>query len=279
VKRLLAPYLLGGLLLVALPAAVTFGLAFTDWDLLTPPGFAGLDNFDTLLEDSVLHEALRNSLIFVAIAVPLRLAAATAMALLLHRQARGRTAVYLPTVVPDVAFALLFLFLLNPLYGPVNAILGGLGLPEPAWFTSATGAMAAIVIMSAFTIGEGFVVALAARQELPEELYDLAALEGSSAAHTRRRVTLPLMSPTLALLAFRDTAFVLQVTFVSALIVTGTGPDRATLFLPQVIYEAAFEDLRYGYAAALTLTLFAFTALIVALLARLLRRRRFGLGR
>lgn len=280
---LLAPYLLGGALLVVLPAALTFGLSLTEYDLLTSPRFSGLDNFEELLGDRILRTALLNSLLFLALVVPLRLFAAVGMALLLHGRARGRgaqrTAVYLPTVVPDVAFALLFLFLLNPVYGPVNALLGGLGLPEPEWLSTPAGAMAAVVIVATFTVGEGFVVALATRQELPEELYDLAKLEGSRPRHTLRRVTLPLMRPTLALLAFRDTAFALQVSFVPALIVTGTGPDRATLFLPQFIYDAAFEELRYGYAATVTLTLFALTGLIVAAQARVLRSGRFGLGR
>jgi multiple sugar transport system permease protein len=280
---LLGPFVAGALLLVALPALVTFAVSLTDWDLINRPRFAGLDNFGDLLDDGILHRALLNSALFLAIAVPLRLAAATGMALLLHRRGRareaGRTATYLPTVVPDVALALVFLFLLNPLYGPVNGVLGTLGLPEPGWLTTPGWAMTAIVLVAVLTVGEGFVVALAARQELPEELHDLARLEGSSPWHTLRRVTLPLMRPTLALLAFRDTAYALQLTFVPALLVTGTGPDRATLFLPHVIYDAAFEDLRYGYAAAVTLALFLLTLLVVAAQLRLLRRRRFGLGR
>jgi multiple sugar transport system permease protein len=185
-----------------------------------------------------------------------------------------RTAAYLPTVVPEAAYALLWLYLLNPLYGPVNLGLGAAGLPEPEWFTSSAGAMAAVVLMLSFTIGEGFVVALAARQEIPDELHDLARLEGSSSLHTLRRVTLPLMAPVLGLLAARDTALVLQASFVPALLVTGTGPDRATLFLPNLIYDNAFENLRYGYAAAMTLTMFVLTAAIVLLQQRALRRWR-----
>ena len=275
-RLLLAPFVLGALLLVALPAVVTFAVAFTDWNLLEPAAFVGLENFGMLFDDPILHGALLNSLIFLAIAVPLRLAIATGAALLLHRPARGRaaerSAVYLPTVVPDVAFALLFLFLLNPLYGP----LSWLGIE---WFTSAGGAMAAIVIVCLFTIGEGFVVALAARQELPGDLDAIARLEGASRRFTLRRVTLPLMRPTLGLLAARDLAYALHLTFVPALVVTGTGPDRATFFLPNAIYEAAFEDLRYGYAAAITLVLYAITIAILLVAARSVSGRRFGLGR
>lgn len=281
-KLLLAPFLAGALLLVAVPAAATFAVAFTDWNLLEPAAFVGVDNFRGLFEDPVLRRALVNSLIFLAVAVPLRLVVAVGAALLLHRRARGRaaerTGVYLPTVVPEAAFALLFLFLLNPLYGPVNAALTGTGLPAVEWFTSSGGAMAAIVVISVFTVGEGFVVALAARQELPHDLDDIARLEGARTCFRLRRLTLPLMRPTLLLLAGRDLAYALQLTFVPALLVTGTGPDRATLFVPGYVFETAFEDLRYGYAAAVTLILYLITLVVIAAEARLLRRRRFGLG-
>jgi len=280
---LLAPYVLGILALVVVPAGITFGLSFFRYDLLTDPVPVFLDNFVELLDDPIFHRALTNSLIFIAFAVPLRLLGALGLALLLHRSYKGvgaaRTAVYLPTAVPDIAYALLWLFLLNPVYGPMNAVLASFGLPEPGWFTTDTGAMAAIVLLSCFTIGEGFIVALATRQELPEELYDIAELEGSRPWHTFHRVTLPLMAPTLALLAFRDTAFSLQATFVPALIVTQGGPDRATTFLPLLIYDNAFEDLRYGYAASMTLTMFLITGLIVFVQYRIVRRWRFGFGR
>lgn len=280
---MLAPYALGVVVLVAVPGIATLGLGLTDWDLLNAPSFVGLDNFEQLLRDHVFHRALLNSLIFMAIAVPLRVGAAVTAALLMHRAGRGvgpqRTAFYLPTVVPDVAFALLWLYLLNPAFGPVSALLGSFGLPEPDWFTSGAGAMTVVVAMSVFTVGEGFIVALAARQELPGDLHELAILEGASRPQVLRRVTLPLMRPTLALLAFRDTALTLQATFVPALLVTGGGPDRATLFLPLLTYQNAFENLRYGYAAAMTTTMFLLTALIVGAQARILRLGRLGLAR
>jgi multiple sugar transport system permease protein len=278
--RLLAPYAAGALVLLVVPATATFAVAFFEVDLLGTTRWAGLENFRTLIEDPVFLEALVNSLTFAALAVPLRLAGALALALLLHERFRGagaaRTAAYLPTVVPDVAYALLWRFLVNPLFGPINAVLGAVGLPEPGWLTTGAGAMATIVLMSGFTIGEGFVVALAARQELPKELYELAKVEGSGALHTFRRVTLPLMAPTLGLLAIRDLAFSLQVSFVPAYLLTDGGPDRATLFLPLYAFDAGFEQLRYGYAAAMTLTMFLITAALVLVQLRLVRRWRFS---
>ncbi len=279
-RWLLAPYVAGAILLLVVPALATFAVAFFELDLLGTSRWVGLDNFTRLFDDPIFREAAVNSLTFAALAVPLRLAGALGLALLLHERFRGagtaRTAAYLPTVVPDVAYALLWLFLVNPLFGPVNAILGFAGLPQPDWLTTGTGAMAAIVLMSGFTIGEGFVVALATRQELPRELYDLARVEGSGPLNTFRRVTLPLMAPTLSLLTIRDLAFSLQVSFIPAYILTDGGPDRETLFLPLYAFDVGFEQLQYGYAAAMTLTMFLVTALLVLVQLRLVRRWRFG---
>ena len=271
--RLVAPYAVGGIVLVAIPAIATFAVAFLHADLLSPARWAGLDNFERLLEDPIFREALVNSLTFAALAVPLRLLGALGLALLLHERSKGtgvaRTAAYAPSVVPDVAYALLWLFLVNPLFGPVNALFG-------FDLTTGAGAMATIVLMSGFTIGEGFVVALAARQELPRELYELAKVEGAGVLHTLRRITLPLMAPTLGLLFIRDLAFSLQVSFVPAYLLTDGGPDRATLFLPLYTFDVGFERLQYGYAAAMTLSMFVITGLLVLLQLRLLRRWRFG---
>jgi multiple sugar transport system permease protein len=280
---MLAPFVAGTVLLLLVPALVTFGLAFFSYDGLTPPTWVGFDNFSAALDDPALADSVRASLIFVALAVPVRLCAAVGLALLLHVRFRGvgahRTVAFIPYVVPEAAWAMAWAFLLNPLYGPVNVALGGMGVPEPDWFTSSGGAMAMMVLIAAFTVGEGFVVALAARQELPGELYDLAALEGARPWHVLRRVTLPLMAPTLALLAGRDIAVSLQASFTAAYLITDGGPDRSTLFLPILVYDYAFEQLRYGYAAAISLALFALTTVLVVALVGLVRRWSFALAR
>lgn len=288
---MLAPYLLGLTALVALPAAVTFGLALTEYDLLRTPRFLGLDNFRELWRDDVFGIAVRNSLVFAAIAVPLRLGAALGLALLLHRRFTGvgpaRSAAVLPTVIPDIAYGLVWLWLFNPLYGPINLLLTwrgdgqGLtawGVQAPQWLTHPNDARAAIIVMSLFTIGEGFVILLVTRQGLPAELYDLAALEDATAWGIFRRITLPLLAPILLLLLARDTIFSLQATFVPALVVTDGGPPTyATTYVPLFVYRNAFEYLRYGYAAAATLVMFGLTALIVFAQWRVVRRwhRRF----
>jgi multiple sugar transport system permease protein len=286
---MLAPYVLGLAVLVALPALVTFGLALFEYDLIRSPDFVGLENFRELVGDEVFRTALQNSLVFAAIAVPLRLLAALFLALLLHRRFRAagahRSAVVVPTVVPDIAYGLLWLWLLNPLYGPINRLLEWgaspqqaiWGYPSPQWLTHPNDARAAIILMSLFTIGEGFVVLLATRQGLPRELYELAEVEDADSLFVFWRVTLPLMAPVLLLLFARDTILSFQTTFVPALVVTEGGPPfYATTYVPLFVYRTAFEYLRYGYAAAATLTMFALTAAIVYAQWRIIRRWRRG---
>lgn len=272
------PYLIGVAILVALPAFGTVALAFTEYSGIEAPRFTGIDNFERLAGDRDFRYALFNSAVFVAISVPLRVAIATAVALLLHRRARGvgaaRATAYLPSVVPDAAYALLWLWILNPLYGPLTLGLEALGLPTPRWFTDPWAARSGVVLMGVFQIGEAFVIALAARRAIPDRLYEAAAVDGARPAYVLRRVTLPLMAPVLALLALRDLIFSLQANFVPAFLVTGGDPNYATRFLPLYVYQQGFTYFRLGYAATMALAMFAVTALVVYAQYRLARRWR-----
>ncbi|MEV6489231.1 sugar ABC transporter permease [Actinoplanes sp. NPDC051633] len=284
---MLTPYVLGLVVLVLAPFAVTLALAFTDFDLIRPPVWSGAANFGELAGDPIFRTAVINSLVFAAIAVPLRLLIALGLALLLHRRVAAggpaRAAAVLPTAVPEIAYGLLWLWLLNPLYGPINQILrlGGengltaFGRTPPLWLTDPAGARAAIILMSLFTIGEMFVILLAVRRALPRDVYELAALEDATAWDVVRRVTLPLMAPVLGLLLIRDLIQSLQFSFVPALVVTDGGPPPyATTYVPLFIYRTSFEYLRYGYAAAATLIMLVLTVAAVTVQWRLLRRYR-----
>jgi multiple sugar transport system permease protein len=274
---MLLPYLLGLAVLVMVPAIAGLSLAFSDYNALEPPRFAGLANFRELLRDDIFHIALANSLLYIALATPLRLVGALFTARLLLRPGLGvraaRAAVYLPTVVPDMAWALVWLWILNPLYGPLNQTLALFGISGPAWMTDPTSARLAIVLMMSWQIGEGFVVCLASLQNVPRDLLDQAAVDGSSAWDTFRVVTLPSIGPALLLLLFRDTIFSFQANFVPALIVgRGGGPDFATMFLPMYIYTTAFGYLRFGYAAAMTSVMYVVTGVVILLQFRTARR-------
>ncbi|MEX0990405.1 MAG: sugar ABC transporter permease [Actinomycetota bacterium] len=276
---LLIPFLTGVVLLVVLPFAATAVLAFTEYDLVRPPRFVGMDNLRALLDDDVFRIALRNSLLFAAASVPLRLIGATGLALLLRRPGpgvrSGRIAVVLPVAIPDVALALVWLWILNPLYGPLNLALDAVGLPTPSWRSEAVPAQWSVIGLSVLQLGEGFLLALAARASVPRVLEEIAAVEGAGPWTTFRRVVFPVMLPALLLLAIRDTVWSFQATFVPALLVTDGGPPPyATTTLPLLAYRNAFEYLRYGYASAITLVLFALTASVVWLEIRLIARWR-----
>ncbi len=284
---MLAPFVIGLFALILAPAGVTVALSMTSYDLIAPARWVGLAHFSELFDDDIFHIALTNTVVFALIATPLRIGVALALALLLHRRAVGvgtaRTTVMLPTAVPEIAYGLLWLWLFNPIYGPVNRLLtaGGepgltvLGRTPPAWLTDPNSARAAIIVMSVFTIGELFYVLLTARQALPQEIYDLAAIEDATGWDVFRRITMPLLMPVLALLLLRDTILSFQLNFVPALVVTDGGPPPyATTYLSLFVYRNGFEYLRYGYAAAATVVMLLLTAAIVFTQWRLLRRYR-----
>jgi multiple sugar transport system permease protein len=274
-----SPFVIGVCALVIVPAAGSLAMAFSEWDLVRPPRFVGTANFRELIGDPVFRISLRNSLFFTLAAVPLRLVGALALALLLHHRSRlhaaGRVAVLVPTVIPDAAYALVWIWILNPLHGPLNLALGAVGLPTPAWLTEPTPARWGVVLMSAFQLGEGFLLALVARRQMPDELYETASMSGAGRWSRFVRVTLPVMAPVLLLIAMRDTIVTLQATFVPALLVTEGGPPPyATTYLPLFIYRNAFEYLRYGYASAATVAMLVVTASILWLQFRVVVRWR-----
>ena len=278
---LLLPYLAGLALLTVIPALIGLPLAFTDFNALQPPTFTGLDNLVEMAGDPIFWKSVFNSGLYIALAVPLRLLGALSMALLLLRAMRGigafRSAVYVPTVVPDVAWALLWLWLLNPAFGPVNQLLALAGIPGPAWMVQEWGARYAVILMMLWQIGEGFVVCLAGLGDIPREVLEQSASDGAGWWRTFWSVILPLLAPILLILLFRDTIYSLQANFVPALILgNGGGPNYATTFMPMYIYTNAFEYLRFGYAAAMTWAMYVLTALV--LLAQYTVARRWRLG-
>lgn len=278
---LLAPYLAGLALLMAGPALAGLPLAFTSFNALEAPEFVGLGNFAEMAHDPIFWKSVFNSGFYIALAVPLRLLGALAMALLLLRSMRGvstfRGAVYLPTVVPDIAWALLWLWLLNPAFGPVNQLLALVGIPGPAWMVQEWGARYAVVLMMLWQIGEGFVVCLAGLGDIPRETLEQSASDGAGRWQTFWLVILPLLAPVLVILLFRDTIYSLQANFVPALILgNGGGPNYATTFMPMYVYTTAFEYLRFGYGAALTWAMYLLTALVLLGQYAVVRRWRFG---
>ena len=196
-RLFLLPFLIGSALLVVLPAIITVGLAFTQYNSIQAPTWTGLDNFQRLFNSPLARLSMRNSLAFLLVAVPLRLIGALGIALLLQRPGRSyglmRAGVYLPTIIPEGAYALIWLWILNPLYGPLNAVLGGLGLPTPDWLIQPETAQMSFVMMSLLTIGEGIIVALVGLRTIPGVLYEAARVDGAGRWQSFWRITLPVL--------------------------------------------------------------------------------------
>jgi len=273
---LLLPFVLGAVVLVLIPGLLALGLSFTYFDGLSAPSWWGLRNYSMFYLDPLEIIAVGNSLYFTLLAVPLRVLGALGLALLLRRPGRGvgvyRAAVYLPTVIPDVAYALIWLWLFNPLYGPINLILAALGLPQPAWLADGETAKLVFVFMALFQIGEGFVVLLAGLQTIPTEYADAATVDGAGPWAFFRYITLPLLAPWLVLLTVRDLIWSFQYTFTPSLLMTRGDPYHATLFLPLLAFEETFANLRFGMGAAILVVMFACSFVLVLAFYAVVRR-------
>jgi multiple sugar transport system permease protein len=279
-RLLLLPYLSGILLLVILPAILSFSLAFFRYDALSPPTWIGNLNFLLVSTDELFLLSIQNSLALVILPVPLRVLGAFLLAVLLRRNGRFlgwfRAAVYLPSIIPAAAYALAWLWILNPLFGPVNLLLRAIGLMPPGWFADAQWAKPGLVLLSLWQIGEGFLVCLAALQDIPASVEDAARVDGANTAQRFWHITLPLMAPILLLLTFRDAILTLQESFATIFLITGGGPYYASYTLPMFIYEQGFDLLLFGAASAALWVMYALTGLIVLALYFIARQWQIG---
>lgn len=285
--RLATPYVLGLLVVVALPLAAGVWLGLTEFHGVDTPRYTGLDNVRTALDDDALAGALRTTGLLVAMIVPTRLLLVLPLALLLagprpggrsgvpSRLGRGwaRVVVVAPSVVPESAWALLWLWLLNPINGPVALALG----PGTGLLTEPGPTRVGVAAMVALQLGESFVVLLAARAALPRSVMEAVAVEGASARYALRRVTLPLLAPVIGFLVLRDTVLVATAVFVPILVLTAGGPRESTTTLPVLLYLQGFRYGDLGYVSAvsvLALLGFVLAALLTVLPIWLLSRRR-----
>lgn len=285
---LLAPYLVGLVGLLLIPTVLGFGLAFTNYNGLGALHWTGFANFRAFSLDRVWTPSVRASLVLALVTAPMRGLVALVVSALLRSPYRGqallRYTAFLPTVMPDVAYALIWLYILNPVWGPLNWLLPILWGPlrsvlplrtprsPDAWLLEPGSAQLAIAITMFWTVGEGIVLLLAARRDIPVDLYEAAALDGASADTMFRRITLPLITPFLILLFFRDIVYTIGASFTAAQVMTKGGPYYATTYLPYWAYLHTTNFGELGYAAALNLLLFALTLGAMLGLLLLLRR-------
>lgn len=257
---MVSPWVIGFLLFTLGPMIASLYFSVTNYSVLKPPSFVGLDNYRELLFEDARHgTALYNTIYYTAFQVPLSLLLALSVAILLNQGLPGenvfRTIYYLPSVVSGVAMAMLWLWLLDPNVGMVNEVLGWVGIRGPQWLHSPVWSKPGLILMSMWRIGGSMVIFLAGLQGVPQELYDAAMADGATWWHKIRHVTLPLITPTIFFSLIMGIIGSFQV-FTNSYIMTEGGPVNSTLFYVLYLYWNAFSFLRMGYASAMAWILF-----------------------
>jgi multiple sugar transport system permease protein len=269
----IAPWLIGAVLFVLGPMLVSLLLAFSSWDIIGPARWVGLGNFREMGGDERFWTGLRVTVVYTLFSVPLGVAGSLGLALLLNAKMRGqrvfRTLYYLPAVASAVAASLIWLRLFNPESGLLNylvdalhltPLMAALGWTDPHkgyvnWLGSEKTALGSLVVMSLWGIGGGMVIYLAGLQGIPQAYYEAAVIDGASVWQKFRHVTLPLLTPTIFFTLIMGVIGSFQV-FTQGFVMTGGGPNNATLFYVLYLYQNAFQFLKMGYASALAWVLF-----------------------
>lgn len=265
----IAPSLIPLLAFFVLPMIAAGVLSFASWDLLSPPKWIGLSNYNQLIHDKEFLRALGNTLMFISGYLPLVYFLGLAAALALDRKFKGakilRAAYFLPVVTSWVIVALLWQWILNPNGGLVNSALHVIGIQGPGWWTSKSWSMISVIIPSAWKdLGFVMLILLAGLQSIPPEYKEAAAIDGASKRQVLFRITLPLLTPA--------TFFVLIISLINNFqvfdqiwIMTAGGPEGSTSVVVQQIVRNSFEYGHMGYASALSMVLFAIIMLITAI--------------
>ena len=271
----LAPALALIALFFVLPVAAAFVLSLTDFDIYaigdpSAARFVGLANYRALADNPDFWRALRNTFYFVLVGGPLSVLVSLGAALLIT--ARGtrfraffRTAYFAPVVTTLVAVAIVWRYLYHPTYCPINTALGWLGIAPVDWLGDPRWAMPAIILLAVWkNFGYNMLIFIAGLQNIPEDLYDAAALDGAGWWQAFRHVTLPMLGPTFVFVGVVTMIGYFQL-FAEPYVMTEGGPLRSTLSVVLLMYEEGFRWWRIGNAAAIAFVLFvimlAFTAL------------------
>jgi multiple sugar transport system permease protein len=255
----ISPWLLGFLIFTAGPMVASLFLAFTGYRAIGAAEFTGLRNFQRLVNDEYFWISLYNTSFYTFIGIPLFLITSLLYALLLNTTVRGislyRTIYYLPSLMPAVANAIIWVWIFNPEFGFANAVLRWLGLPTLGWFADPKLAKPSFIIMGLWGAGSQTLIFLAALQGIPHILYEAAVIDGANVWQRFFRITLPMLTPSIFFNLVVSIIASFQV-FTTAFVATGGGPINATLFYLLYLYRMAFESFFMGYASALAWVLF-----------------------
>jgi len=267
-----SPWLIGTLLFLIGPIVASMLLSFTNWNLISPAKWVGLENYRDMLDDRNFRQSIRVTLFYTVLAVPLFQVVGIALALLLNLRLRGmylfRTILFLPAVLSGVAVAVLWAQMLNPDLGIVNQILRAIGIDDPPrWLQSPDWAVPAVVLMGLWGVGSGAIIYLAGLQNIPPALYQAAKIDGARTWRTFWHITLPLLTPTLLFTLLIGVIGAFQVFDVAYILGGSRGGTRGSLlFYVLNMWNEGFRNGRFGYASALAWVLVMVAAIVIVLI-------------
>lgn len=268
------PWLLGFVIFTAGPMIASLFLSFTEYRGFHAPKWTGFANFERLVTDRLFWLSLANTAYYTFIGVPLFLLTALAVALALNVRVAGtniyRTIYYLPSVMPTVATAILWIWIFNPDFGFANVVMRSIHLPTQNWLADPVLAKPCLILMGMWSTGSTMLVFLAGLQGMPRALYEAAEIDGASSWARFRFITIPLLTPTIFFNLVMGIIGSFQV-FATAFVATGGGPVNATLFYVLYLYNTAFASFRLGYASALAWVLFAIVLIFTVIQLKLSR--------
>jgi multiple sugar transport system permease protein len=273
---LIAPMMTGFAIFFLFALAVSFGLSLTNWEVLTAPQLVGLSNYAKLPHDAEFLTALRNTAMLTIPNVTLRLILSLCIALALNSRIRFRafyrTIFFMPVLTMPVATATIWQWLFDPKFGPINAQLGRLGLPQPEWLNHPETAVIAVVIVLLWSgVGYDMVIYLAGLQSIPREYYEAAQIDGAGAFRQFRDITLPLLTPTtffLMVIAIIGSLQVFDLVFIMARV----GNTNRFPTIVYYIYQEGFQNFRMGYAITVAWVLLVIILVFTLLQFQLQRR-------
>ena len=270
----ISPWLIGFLVFFVAPIIASFLISFTDWNIVGQPEWVGLYNYQQIFtSDLRFKKAVEVTLTYAVFYLPLEVICGIVLAVLMNLKLRGiglfRTLFYMPSIVPQVAASLIWVWMLNARYGVVNTMLGWAGIQGPRWLENPQSIIPSLIIIALWGVGGSAVIYLAGLQNIPQQLYEAAIVDGANRWQQFRRITIPLLTPTIFFQVVLGLIGVFQ-TFTPAFIAAGDtgGPQQAGLFYMLYIYNRGFQSLRMGYASALSWILTAFILVVTILVLR-----------
>lgn len=272
----IAPWLLGFLAFTLWPFLRSIQLSFTRYDIVRPPKWVGLANYESLLtNDEVFRTSAWITLKYAIVSVPLGIVAGVILALFLNADVKGisvyRTVFFLPSIVPTVATTAIFMWILNPQIGLVNGILKQMGVTGPGWLSDPKWALWSLMFMGLWGVGNSMVIYLAGLKDIPNYLYEAAIVDGASPLLRLLKITLPMLTPVIFFNLVMGVIGSLQY-FTQAYIMTGGGPEDSTRFYALYLFDRAWRYADMGYASAMAWLLFLAIVLLTTILFRTQKR-------